>query len=226
MCRLLAVRSDKDFSIDGHLLHFAHIARNSKKYQGYGWGCAYLKDGSWRHYKNIMPIWDDDLRQFGTTTLLLAHARSAFRNQGVTIENNMPFYDDKNVFIFNGELHGVTIKETGRIGAEKVFNFIKRFDNGDMLEALKKGIGILSKKTRYIKAMNIILSDGRDIFVASQFNEEPDYFTLYYKRSNGNLILCSETGANPDVSPSNPVEPELLRENEWKVIKNNTIMEI
>ena len=224
MCRLLAVRAETSFSIIKHLRHFAHIAQNSKKYQGCGWGCAYLRDGSWHHYKNIKPIWKDDLSQFESTTLLLAHARSAFRNQGIIVENNMPFYDETNVFIFNGELHGVTIKETGRTGAEKVFNFIKRFDKGNMLEAMEKGIGILNRRARFVKAMNMIVSDSRSIFVASQFNEKPDYFTMYCKQSKGNVIICSEAGANPGVSDPYPAEPQTFGKSEWKPIDNNTIM--
>ncbi len=44
----------------------------------------------------------------------------------------MPFYDDQFIFIFNGELRGVRIKADGRIGAEKIFNFIKRFNSDNM----------------------------------------------------------------------------------------------
>jgi glutamine amidotransferase len=52
------------------LKKFADIARNSKEYQGHGWGCAYQDDGpdgTWKIYKNISPIWEDDLEQFGRT---------------------------------------------------------------------------------------------------------------------------------------------------------------
>ena len=229
MCRLLAVKSSIPFDISRHLQRFAHSSKNSKVFQGHGWGCSYLKDGKWNHYKNLYPIWQDNLDQFGETTLLLAHARSSFRNEGIVIENNMPFYDDTSVFIFNGELHGVTVKETGRIGAEKIFNFIKRIHKGNMLHAMKKGIKILNKKSRYIKAMNIILSDSRDIYVATQFAVEPDYFTLYYKKSNGLLEICS--GENQTSGPipfSGTNNNKISRSNSsnrngWIEINNNSI---
>ena len=78
VCRLLTIQSKTAFSIEPHLKKFADIAKNSKEYQGHGWGCAYL-DGQagWKFYKNINPIWEDDISRFSKTTLLAAHARSA-----------------------------------------------------------------------------------------------------------------------------------------------------
>ena len=46
--------------------------------------------------------------------------------KGIKIENNMPFTGGNYVYVFNGELRGVRIKEKGRIGAEKIFNYINR----------------------------------------------------------------------------------------------------
>ena len=135
MCRLLCVHSQRPFAIEPHLDMFATIARDSPEYQGHGWGCAWLAGGKWRLYRDIRPVWDDQRDRFGETTLLLAHARSAFRDEGIRVENNMPFDDGRHVFIFNGELRGVRIREHGRIGAEKVFNYVKRFDRGDMHHA-------------------------------------------------------------------------------------------
>ena len=84
-------------------------------------------------------MWDADTRQFPASRLFLVHARSAYRDEGIVVENNMPFYDEDAVFIFNGELHGVRIKEEGRIGAEKIFRVIKRFYRSDLGQALRQG---------------------------------------------------------------------------------------
>ena len=192
MCRLLTVRSEKPFAIMPHLGKFADIARNSKEYQGHGWGCSYRdKSGLWRFYKNINPVWEDDLSRFGATTLLVAHARSAFEDRDIVIENNMPFFDGRTVFVFNGELRGVQIREQGRIGAEKIFNFIRRFDREDTLKALEKAVGIIKKRTRYIRGMNIIMVNEGGVFVSSFFNEDEEYFTMRY-REGTELIICSE----------------------------------
>ena len=138
MCRLLFVKSKTEFNISDHLKIFSEICKNSKEFQGHGWGCSYIVNDDWVHYKNIKPIWEDDTTHFPSTKRLIVHARSAFQDKDIVVENNMPFYDDRHIFIFNGELNGVKIKADGRIGAEKIFNFIKRFDNGNMFNAIKK----------------------------------------------------------------------------------------
>ena len=151
-----------------------------------------LSDGRWKHYKNISPIWEDNLDQFGESKLIIAHARSAFRDKDIRVENNMPFYDDQKVFVFNGELRGVKIKADGRIGAEKIFNFINRFDKGNYLYALKKGAGIIRQRTSYLRALNIIVTDGISAFVHSEFNEDHEYFQIWRTVNNGKLIICSD----------------------------------
>ena len=208
MCRLLYVRSQQPFNIADHLIPFSLVAKNSKEYQGHGWGLARMVDGQWQYYKNIKPIWEDDLQQFGQTSLLMVHARSAFQDKDIVIENNMPFYDENYVFIFNGELHGVKINAEGRIGAEKIFNFIKRFDKGDMKAALSKGTDIINKRSRYVRAMNIIIGDKEKAYVSSLFNEDEDYFTMHYKKRQGEIIICSQ-----------PYEGQ----NDWQKIENNSI---
>jgi predicted glutamine amidotransferase len=191
MCRLLAVRSQNAFPPASCLERFASIARNSREYQGHGWGCAWLDaSGSWQIYRNIRPVWEDDLSVFPSTTLLVAHARSAFEDKGIVVENNMPFFDGKTIFIFNGELRGVRIKEEGRIGAEKIFNFVRRFDTGDSLAALKRAVSIIRERTRHIRGMNIIMVKNRRIYLSTFFQESPDYFTMHYKE-NSEFILCS-----------------------------------
>jgi glutamine amidotransferase len=208
MCRLLLVKSAHEFDIAEMLKRFSWIAKNSREYQGHGWGCAYLSNDSWRHYKNIRPIWEDDFSRFGQTGLLVAHARSAFRDEGIVVENNMPFYDERNVFIFNGELRGVRIAEQGRIGAEKIFNFIKRFDHGDMLDALTRGVELIRKRTKYIRAMNIIIAGKEGSYLASYFNEQPDYFTLHRSHQGNKLIIASD-----------PLPDEGI----WEGIPSNTV---
>jgi len=192
MCRLLVVRSQEPFDPAHHLIRLAFIAQNSKEYQGHGWGCAW-KDPqqNWQTYRNICPIWEDDHSWFPQTSLLVAHARSAFEDKDIVVENNMPFFDGERVFIFNGELRGVKIHEQGRIGAEKIFNFIRRFDSGDTLAALKRAVEIIRNRTRYIRGMNIMMVKGQGIYLSTFFSGDEDYFTIHYKEGP-ELIICSE----------------------------------
>jgi glutamine amidotransferase len=172
---------------------FAFISRNSKEYQGHGWGCAYIDEtGNWQYYKNIRPIWEDRLGQFGKTTFLLAHARSAFQDKDIAVENNMPFHNDRWIFMFNGELHGVRLKEEGKTGARKIFNLIDRSDGRDTKTALKKTIRLIKKRTRHVRALNIIITDKEKLYINNSFLEDPDYFQMYYKKMPGTISICSD----------------------------------
>jgi len=209
MCRLLFVKSKEQFSISKYLDKFAAVCKDSKEYQGHGWGLAYLKENEWVHYKNIKPIWEDDFSRFTETNRLIVHARSAFQDKDIVVENNMPFYNDKYIFIFNGELSGVKLNVEGRIGAEKIFNFINRFDKGNLKEAVEKGTKIINNRTKYIRAINIIITDKNKVILYTQFNEDEDYFTMSYKQSEEKLIICSDP----------------LDETKWKTIPNNSLLE-
>ncbi|MCP4388611.1 MAG: hypothetical protein GY802_09970 [Gammaproteobacteria bacterium] len=207
MCRILYARADKAFAMPELLAAFAELSQHSSEYQGHGWGCAWRDNDGWRQYHDIKPIWEDDLGQFGSTRLLLVHARSAFRDEGIVVENNMPFSDGESIFIFNGELRGVRIKSEGRIGAEKIYNYIRRFDKGDKYAATDKVVDIIKKRSAYVRAMNIILSDGEQSIVSTSYSENPDYFQMYQKHDEGLHLVCSRAFAG---------------EQDWTPIANNT----
>ena len=85
MCRLLWLRGPKPVQVTQHLEAFAAICKDSSEYQGHGWGCAWLDDNQWRFHHSITPIWQDVLDGFNDTSLFLAHARSAFRDEGIRV---------------------------------------------------------------------------------------------------------------------------------------------
>lgn len=211
MCRLLCVRSAASVSMRHHLERFAETARNSPEDQSHGWGCAWLTSDGWQFYHSIRPIWEDCYERFSPSNFFLAHARSAYRNEGIEVSNNMPFDDGGRVFIFNGELQGVRVREEGRIGAEKVFNFILRFDRGDMETAIRQGVNVLTRKTRYIRAMNLIIATDQSAWLSTQFNENPDYFQMHEKHTD-NMVIVS----------SSPYQAS----NGWTRIENHTVMQI
>ena len=198
-----------------HLETFARICRESKEFQGHGWGMTYRVGKRWMTYKDINPVWEDNFSMFGQTRFMMAHARSAFRDKEIIIENNMPFSDGRYVFMFNGELHNVKIKSDGRIGAEKIFNFIRRLNSRkrNMAQAFEKAIGLIPKRTGYIRAMNILMTDIQtgDVFLSTMFGEDPDYFTLCKKQEQNRVLICSQPYPG---------------ETGWRGIANNTIEQI
>jgi len=139
------------------------------------------------------------------------HARSAFRDEGIVIENNMPFSDGESIFIFNGELRGVRIKSEGRIGAEKIYNYIRRFDKGDKCAATNKAVEIIKKRSAYVRAMNIILSDGEQSCLSTSYGENPEYFQMHQKHHLDLHLVCSQPFAG---------------DSDWSIIANNTTIEL
>ena len=202
MCRILYARADSPFPISELLQPFAAMSRASQEFQGHGWGCAWWGDTGWHQYHDIRPVWEDDLQAFGETRLLLVHARSAFRDEGIVVENNMPFSDGESMFVFNGELRGVRIQSEGRIGAEKIFNYIRRFDKGDKHAATERAVDIIHRRSAYVRALNLVLSDGEQSILSTSYGEDPDYFQVYRKQSAHRDLVCSrplddEPGWNP-----------------------------
>ncbi len=191
VCRLLAVTSDRPLDVDRHLGAFAKLCRESREYQGHGWGCAVWRAGVWERYRSLTPIWEDAFRPGGEVRTLVAHARSAFRDEGIEVENNMPFLGGDRAFIFNGELSGVRLSVEGRTGAEKIFNLVGRVDRGDLAEAVRQSVGVLQKRSARIRACNLILAEPGRFHVHSLFDGEEDYFTLFRRTRGGETVLCS-----------------------------------
>lgn len=191
MCRLLAVRSVDAIATVDLLQPFASMARASREYQGDGWGCAWWTGERWERYRTTTPVWDDDLTRFGARHQFVAHARSAFRNEGIEEANNMPFVDARRAFVFNGELRGVRISEEGRIGAEKLFNLFGRIDPRDRGE-WRRAVDNVTARTRYVRALNFVSATPGQFAVASVFNEDADYFTMAIRRDPGVVMIASE----------------------------------
>jgi len=205
MCRLLYARSESPFEIGPFLKSFTEVARKSPEYQGHGWGIAYLSEGDWRSHHSVQPIWEDSLPEFGTTVCLIAHARSAFRDEGICVENNMPFLSDNLVFAFNGELQGVRIKAEGRIGAEKIFTFLREQHESDWFTTVTTGVRAIRSRTKRVRAMNFLIANETRAFCYSCFDENPDYFRMHVR--NGPIrVLCSQPFDGEDGWEPAPVD--------------------
>jgi glutamine amidotransferase len=122
---------------------------------------------------------------------LVAHARSAFRDEGIELENNMPFLRGDRAFIFNGELSGVRLGVEGRTGAEKIFSLIGQMDRGDLSGAISRTLSVLERRSARIRACNFVVAEPGRFHVHSLFDGEAAYFTLFKRTWDGETILCS-----------------------------------
>jgi glutamine amidotransferase len=200
MCRLLAVASRTPIDVQYHLDAFTRVCRSSREYQGHGWGCAIWRADSWERYRTVQPIWEDAFRPTGDVRMLVAHARSAFRDEDIVVENNMPFVSAEQVFVFNGELHGVTLPVSGRTGADRLFRFIRNPVRNANVDGLVRTMSILRRRTSHIRACNFIIAEPGSLIVHSLFSGEPEYFTLHKRQTPDELILCSVPYENTDPS--------------------------
>lgn len=186
-----------------HLQSFAEGCRSSKEYQGHGWGVCTRGEKGWNTYRCIKPIWEDDLDQFQHSHkdvfIALIHARSAFKDEGIVLENNMPFVQEPTAFIFNGELRGVKLKSTGRIGAEKMYNFILRMSKGNIQQGAKRALDVIEKRTDYLRAMNIVIADKATTIVSSRYSEDHEYFGLHTFKGSEIEGTCSFQYDSPEI---------------------------
>jgi|WetSurMetagenome_2_1015567.scaffolds.fasta_scaffold378298_2 predicted glutamine amidotransferase len=207
MCRLLAVISRTPIDARSHLDAFTRVCRNSSEYQGHGWGYALLHADGWEQYRTVSPIWEDAARPNRIGHVLLAHARSAFRDEGIVVENAMPFIDGDQVFVFNGELHGVRLPVQGRTGAERIFRFLRQPARLGA-DAVERSLGILRSRSTHIRACNLMLADRHNLILYSAFAGVSAYFTMHQRRTDEELTICSapyDTGRWTPI-PRNTVE--------------------
>lgn len=208
MCRFVVLRRPEGFDPAPVLARFRDRCRESEEYQGDGWGLAYRAFGQWTRYRSVAPIWEDAVPLPPRVNFLVAHARSAFRNEGITPENNMPFYRDERVFVFNGELRGVRLRAPGRIGAEKILHLLSTADRGDLSDALVAVDRLLHARARYVKAMNVAVVDGDRIHALCRYAERSDYFTLHVR--TGDLTGVCSVPLDDDFQPMANGETRVL----------------
>jgi len=182
MCRILALCASEPFDVNPWITAFSGQCQASKEFQGHGWGVASRTTGGWRHHRSIQPIWDNADHQVPASHLVIVHARSAFRNEGIVVENNMPFLSRDLAFAFNGELRGVKLDVPGTTGAAKLLHLLERFRasaDGDVGAALERLDQVVARRSEHVRALNIVVSDGRQLWANSRFADDPDYFTLH-----------------------------------------------
>ena len=233
MCRILALAGPRPFDVTPWLRAFADHCHDSREYQGDGWGLVWRTGEGWERHRSLDPIWSD-VRDVGSdggyplATAFLIHARSAFEDGPLALELNMPFLAGDWAFAFNGELRGVRLSVPGANGAHRLHTLFQRFRHGrenHARAALSRLDQVVTRRTRYVRALNVVVADPDGIHVTSRFSEDPAYFTVHVSEDgrgpSGEAVAaaCSEaldvpgaaipwrpmeSGSNVTLSPTSP----------------------
>lgn len=207
-------------SLEGWLPPFAARCRSSKEYQGDGWGVAWWTDEGWRRHRSLTPIWDDHAPDLPRARSFVVHARSAFRDSEVALRHAMPFLSEPLAFAFNGELRGVRLAVPGENGAARLFHLAQRFlaaEGGDAPAALRRLDEVVSRRSDYVRALNVLVADGRGVHALCRFSEDPEYFTLHRGRTSEGG--ASEGSAVVEALSSEPFAPVGVPV-EWTTVGN------
>ena len=192
------VKGKEKFSIKDFAISFSQKCKESKEWQGDGWGVCWLNDcNEWETFKSLSPIWEDleKFEEFPKSQIFLVHARSStFEKDKGNIEFNQPFVDKEIAFVFNGEIRGVKgIEVPGKIGSQKIFNLIKNYLKNYTIEnSILKTKEKILKHSKEIRALNLGICDKNNFFVLSLYNCNKDYYELNYFVNANFSIVSSE----------------------------------
>jgi hypothetical protein len=221
MCRILGIESEAPVETDAWIRAFALRCRDSREYQGHGWGVAWWTGTQWHAHRSLTPIWDDAFAP-PRSAAVLVHARSAFRNEGIELANNMPFVEGDVAFAFNGELRGVRLSAPGATGAARLLHLLMRFRHvagGDALAGLERLDEVVTRRSEHVRALNTVVADGPRLAIGTRFDDaETEYFTLHAASvgagravgSSGMRLISSERIRAYGVEPA------------WRPVPNRT----
>ncbi len=194
MCRFLFYNSKNPHNLNPLLNDFAEMCKNSKNYQGDGWGIMYRQGDELILKRSLNPIWEDTPSiNIPETDFLLVHARWAHGTwtKG-DVENNQPFHKNDSLFVFNGNLKRVKIQIPGRIGAEKILNLILRESaKSDTEQGISHAVQIMKDNAQLIKAINFLLLQNNTCYIHSYYTIDPEYFDLRLWEGEGEWFITS-----------------------------------
>lgn len=204
MCRVLLANRPERFNAGEVLSAFADMCELSRTpedndWQGDGWGVSWLnEDDNWQTLKSTMPIWEDKNRfdEVGLSKTFISHARSkSFEHNELNIDHNQPYTDNDLAYVFNGVMRGVALKAEGEIGAQKVFNILKKYrKNRSLVEAMAKLRDQINIATKELVATNIIATDKKIASVlCNHWGKTSDYHSINYSLTESENIICSES---------------------------------
>jgi len=241
MCRLLGIYGQVDnwrevvmaFSIQaetGNLPAGSHADPGHKD----GWGMAISNSNR----TAMLPL----IRQLGSAygsagyrealtslpdqpDILLCHLRKASDDIPITLSNTHPFVNNGWGVIHNGTIYQAQslprdphlVFTSQDSDSEHFFHYLlTKIKQAPADKALSAALAdAVSAMGLDYTALNLLLSNGRDLYVLRNFKKHADYYSLYYYDVSGGFIICSQ-----------PIELEGFDQQRWTLIANKSLLRI
>lgn len=157
--------------------------------------------------------------------IFLCHLRKASANIAITLSNTHPFVHNGWAFIHNGSVFGAEslprdpalFLTSDDSDTEHFFHYLltKINDHSGDKTVSEIIVDAIASLTVDYTSLNLLLSNGRDLYVARCFKKYKDYYTLYYYQLPAGIIVCSE-----------PIESKELNQDRWTLLANNSLSRI
>ena len=157
--------------------------------------------------------------------ILLCHLRQASENIPVTPSNTHPFVHNGWALTHNGTVYQARdlprdpdlVFTSEDSDTEHLFHYLLTKIKPDTAgKTLSQTLAdALTSIGLDYTALNLMLSNGRELYVIRNFKAHADYYTLYYYRQRGGVIICSE-----------PIDLEGLAPDRWTLMDNRSMIKI
>jgi predicted glutamine amidotransferase len=138
----------------------------------------------------------EQIKKMSFAGIAFAHLRKASHGE-ICTANTHPFVYNNWTFAHNGGVEGLErpnpIPLEGNSDSERLFkHIIRRVEQGrEFNQALKETVYYVRANHKFT-SLTFIMSDGRSIYGYRELRREPEYYTLFYTRTNNAVIICQE----------------------------------
>ena len=157
--------------------------------------------------------------------ILLCHLRKASDTIPITLSNTHPFVHNGWGIIHNGTVYQAQslprdqqlVFTSEDSDTEHLFHFLlTKIRQGSAAKSVSAAIAAAVNSIGLdYTALNLMLSNGRDLYVLRNFKKHADYYSLYYCGLPGGWVVSSQ-----------PIEFDGFPQDRWTLIANKSLLRI
>ncbi len=183
-----------------------------------GWG-EYLMNSSREilYHKSVNKVFNDTSPDFDAL-LGIMHARKASPGLDVSILQLHPYMINGDIFAHNGTIRKVNIENPFKTDS---FELFKRIRNFNFFEQLERNVKNFIMNSDDFTAINFLMIKGEDLYVLQLFNEEEEYYTMWYSKNADGFVTASEK-INEDFIPFE--NGDLMKINRGEILRKVNLL--